>query len=239
MKKTRWIIPLVLLALFVAFFFGYTGVYCRADETAQEALKASAGVKVEQTEYGWFFDGPEEDTALIFYPGGKVEETAYAPLLHSLAENGADVCLVKMPFRLAFFSVNAAEEIMNRYGYKNWYIGGHSLGGVAAALYAEKHDLDGLVLLASYPTKEVDEPMLLVYGSEDGVLNLERVAQAEQYGSVEKTVIEGGNHAGFGNYGEQKSDGKAGISAEEQQAETTDIVIRWLGLHSVPDLPAE
>ena len=36
-----------------------------------------------------------------------------------------------------------------------------------------------------------------------------------------EVYISGGNHAQFGNYGVQKGDGTASISADEQQAQTT------------------
>ena len=65
-----------------------------------------------------------------------MEETAYAPLLKRLAGAGMDVYLVKMPFNLAFFGMNRAEKIMAQGGYENWYIGGHSLGGAMAAIFA-------------------------------------------------------------------------------------------------------
>ena len=38
-------------------------------------------------------------------------------------------------------------------------------------------------------------------------------------------MIEGGNHAQFGNYGAQKGDGEAVISAQEQQEETIRFVM--------------
>lgn len=98
--------------------------------SAYAALKSDDTVTVTQTAYGWFFDGPSETDALIFYPGGKVEETAYAPLLHALAERGMDCCLVSMPFRLAVFGVNKADQVMAQYDYAHWYIGGHSLGAL-------------------------------------------------------------------------------------------------------------
>lgn len=41
-------------------------------------------------------------------------------------------------------------------------------------------------------------------------------------------VIEGGNHAQFGSYGEQKGDGKPGIDASGQQKETADAVTDWI-----------
>ena len=49
-------------------------------------------VAVSQIDEGYFFDGPGTEDALIFYPGAKVDETSYAPLLNSLAEQGVD-CL--------------------------------------------------------------------------------------------------------------------------------------------------
>ena len=227
MKKTWWILALVLLLLTAAAFFAYTAAYYPAGEEGLRAL-TSDSVIVEETDFGWLFDGPSEDTALIFYPGAKVDEVAYAPLLHGLAETSMDVCLVKMPFHLAFFGANKAEALMARYDYANWYIGGHSLGGVMAVSYAADHDLRGIVLLASYPTKAVDEPILLIYGTEDGVLNRERVAEASHYGSVKECVIEGGNHASFGDYGPQAGDKTAAISAQEQQTQTLAAIAAWL-----------
>ena len=226
-KKKWWILPVILLLILVIAFFIFVTDYYHATDTALKALE-SDDVLIEQTEYGWFFDGPSSDKALIFYPGAKVEETAYAPLLHSLADSDIDVCLVKMPFHMALFGMNAASRIMNQYEYEQWYIGGHSLGGAIAANYAAAHDLDGVILLAAFPTKDVDEPMLLIYGSEDGVLNRERVAAADQFGAVKEVVIEGGNHAGFGEYGEQAGDNPADISPEEQVQITIDAISEWL-----------
>ena len=227
MKKKHWIIPAAVLLLAVAAFLAYTMNYYHASDEGLRAL-GSDGVIVEKTDFGWFFDGPAADTALIFYPGAKVDEAAYAPLLHRLAESDMDVFLVKMPFHLAFFGANKADDVLDTYNYARWYIGGHSLGGVMAVEYAADHDLQGVILLASYPTKAVDEPMLLLYGTEDGVLNMDRVEEASRFGAVETAVIEGGNHANFGNYGEQAGDKAAAISAEEQQEETVSAIEAWL-----------
>ena len=73
-----------------AVFFGWLGRYYRADAAALAALSSRDTVTVEKISGGWRFDGPGEDTALIFYPGAKVEAAAYAPLLLRLAEGGAD-----------------------------------------------------------------------------------------------------------------------------------------------------
>ena len=79
-----------------------------------------------------------------------------------------------------------------------------------------------MILLAAYPVKETDTDTLVIYGSEDGVLNMERTKKAGSLisGSYREYVIRGGNHAQFGDYGEQRGDGKAAITAEEQQTQT-------------------
>ena len=216
----------VLLLVLLGSFLFFSDYYPAAD-TALKALESDT-VLVEQTEYGWFFDGPAADRALVFYPGGKVEETAYAPLLHKLAANGIDVCLVRMPLHLAVFGMNRADGIMAQYEYERWYIGGHSVGGAVAANYAAAHDLDGVILLAAYPTKDVEEPMRMIYGTEDGVVDPKKFDAAHQFGTVEEVVIQGGNHAGFGDYGRQAGDGEAEISAEEQQQAAVDAVLAWI-----------
>ena len=228
-KRLFWVIPVIAILCIV--FLAYTGQYYHAEESAYTALKSDESVTVTQTEYGWLFDGPSETDALIFYPGGKVEETAYAPLLHRFAEQGMDACLVQMPFRLAVFGVNKADRVMERHDYERWYIGGHSLGGAMAASYAAAHGskLSGVFMLAAYPTKPLDEntKAWMIYGSEDGVLNRTRLEESRRYflSNSEIYVIEGGNHAQFGNYGKQAGDGNAVISSEEQQQRTAEWIL--------------
>ena len=236
MKKRICLIIFGVITLLVIAFLLYTGQYYHADKTALAALESDDTVQVTETEYGWFFDGPSETEALIFYPGAKVEETAYAPLLHLIAKEGMDVCLVKMPFRLAFLGINSADQIMQQYDYDSWYIGGHSLGGVMAADYASRHseELTGIVLLASYSVKPLDDSLhaISIYGSEDGVLNMEKYADAETSGywpdDTTEIVIEGGNHASFGDYGNQKGDGTASITPAEQQEITAEAISKFI-----------
>ena len=229
-KRRKWLVPAAVVLLLVCAFFIYTGDYYHADETAEAAMASDEKVRVITTDFGWLFDGASEENALIFYPGGKVEATAYAPLCRELAKNGIDVCLVEMPFRLAVFGKNRADRVFAAFHYAHWTIGGHSLGGVMAASYAADHadQLDGVILIASYTTKKIGDGLetVLIYGSEDGVLNmnkyrnnLENVPEdAKEY------VIEGGNHAQFGSYGVQSGDGQARITQERQVEETVRII---------------
>ncbi|MBQ9415898.1 MAG: alpha/beta hydrolase [Clostridia bacterium] len=231
-KKLLWIVPLSALVLLTIAFFIYTGQYYHADSAALSALESDDVVTVTQTDYGWLFDGPSESDALIFYQGAKVEETAYAPLMRLIAREGMDVLLVRMPFRLAFFGVNKANSLISRYDYNAWYIGGHSLGGAMAANYAAKHgeQLKGLILLAAYPTKPLDDELTVVSicGSADEVINREKMSAGDAYlpEKAVKCVIEGGNHAQFGNYGKQAEDGEPSITSEEQQKQTVEMIIK-------------
>lgn len=229
------VIALCVTAVVMAvFFFLYVSDYYRADASAEAAL-VSDEVRIEETDYGWFFDGPSDDAAMIFYPGAKVEETAYAPLLHRLAAAGMDVCLAQMPFHLAVFDKDAADEILKQYSYENWYIGGHSLGGAMAAEYAAGHSdaFSGLILLAAYSAGEIPSslPEIVLVGSEDRIINREKLALGRQYApeNYAEYVIEGGNHAQFGSYGEQKGDGSAAITPQQQAAETVERITDFTG----------
>lgn len=235
MKRGRTGRILALLPALLAIAFAvYVGQYYRADAKAVAALQSDDAVQISRTDYGWIFDGPSMERAMIFYPGGKVEETAYAPLLRQLAREGMDVCLVRMPLHLAIFGEDRAAGVLRERDYPHWYIGGHSLGGVCAASFAAAHSetLDGVVLLASYSTKTLDDSLdvRLICGSADGVLNRDQYEKNRRHapaGAVE-TVIEGGNHAQFGSYGTQRGDGTATISAEEQVRRTVRAILDGL-----------
>ena len=228
---------ILAILLVIAGVFGiYINDYYHAHEPASAALQSDTLVTVSEQDGSWVF-APEEPVAgLIFYPGGKVENTAYAPLLQDLAADGVLCVLVKMPCNLAVLDMNAADGIAGKFPHiDSWYIGGHSLGGAMAASYAAKHSdaWDGLVLLAAYSTADLTNSSLRVYttyGSEDGVLNREKL-EANR-GNLPKDTVEmginGGCHAGFGSYGHQKGDGVPTISAEEQQQQTADAVAAWI-----------
>ena len=232
-KKRILILSAVILVLAVMIAV-YLSDYSKADATALAALESSGTVEVTETDYGWFFDGPGTDAALVFYPGAKVEATAYAPLLRLLAENGTDVCLAEVPARMAFLAVNKAEKVMAGYDYDNWFTGGHSLGGWAAEHYASKHGegLQGVVLFAARPRDGVGVPELVLCGSEDGLVKPAETLDAGDVGeNVTLEIIEGGNHAQFGSYGTQSGDGTATVSAEAQREEGARLTAEWMREH--------
>ncbi len=233
-KKKRWLIPVIAIAVIMAVFFIYTADYYHAGGKAAEALKSDGAVAVSEVGDAWFFDGPSEGKALIFYPGAKVEASAYAPLMRRIAEGSADAFLLKVPFNLAFFGTGMAGDIISAYDYDEWYVGGHSLGGVAASDFASSHgdEVSGLILCAVYPANDVSRTgVLSVYGSNDTVLNMEKYKESMRLlpADMTETVIEGGNHAQFGDYGEQDGDSPAGISADEQQTLAAEAVDRFIG----------
>ena len=222
-----------IVAVFAIAFAIYMGNYYHASNPEADVADTDT-VKVVKTDNGYLFDGPGEDTALIFYPGAKVEAIAYAPLMKKLAAANIDCFLLEMPLRFAFFGINRADTVMETYGgdYRHWYIAGHSLGGVAAANYVAKHEdrFDGLILLASYTATDLsglDIKTVNIYGTEDGVLNREKLNESYALMPENSRAVQitGGNHAQFGDYGVQKGDGEAQISADEQQNQTVEGIL--------------
>lgn len=228
-KKTRKVKPIMitvmaLLVLIFGLFIGYVSDYYDADETAYALLTSTENVQFLNDNPIHFSPIEQSDTGIIFYPGGKVDEVAYTPLMQPLAEMGHETFVPEMPFHLAVFDVDAADAIIeNNPDIKYWYLGGHSLGAAMAASYvADNVDkIDGLILLAGYSTADLSQfnlPVLALYGSEDEVMDTEKVAEYRSNlpaDTNEETIL-GGNHAQFGRYGEQAGDGQAEISIEEQ-----------------------
>ena len=227
MKKRLKIILISLLLLLVLMgggFLIYASDYYRADETANAILQSGRA----QVRDDMIILRPEESSgsALIFYPGAKVEYTAYLPILEKLRQNGIASVLMKMPFNMAIFSVNAADKAFDELsGIDHWFIGGHSMGGAMASSYAAGHQekVKGLVLLGAYIYGDVaPKDALTVYGT----LNADLEKHIDYTDNV--VIIQGGNHAQFGNYGEQKGDPKALISREEQQDIAVQAILSFI-----------
>ena len=239
-KRKHRIIPLICVFVAIAVIFGacaiYLGDYYHADNAAIGAMLPEGSSWKETPDKTIVFEPDGAKKGFIFYPGGKVEYSAYIPLMQALAERGVLCVLVEMPFNLAVLDVNAADGIKEEYPeITEWYIGGHSLGGSMAASYAAKNaeDFAGLVLLAAYSTDDISESelaVLSVYGSEDGVLNMEKY---EKYSpklphDFEEYVIEGGCHAYFGVYGAQAGDGTPSITNKKQIEITAEKITEFM-----------
>ena len=230
--RARMAAGLLLLAVLGA---GYTYLNAgyTADETALAAMAPGEGITVTlPTEDLVIFGAEEPSAGLIFYPGGKVEHLAYAPLLRALAREGITCVLTEMPFDLAVLDMDAAEKARAQLPeIERWYIGGHSLGGAMAAACAAEHlaDYEGVILLAAYSTKDLnhsDLKVISLYGNKDTVLDMDKYREYRTNLPTDtvEAVLEGGNHAQFGSYGPQEGDGTATVLPEEQIAWAAEII---------------
>ena len=239
-KLRLWVkivIPVsVILIVNLSGFLIYFNIYYHATNEVNEYLKDDSEVIVKNTNEYYLFDNKaNNDKALIFYGGAKVEEKSYAPMLNKIAHQGIDVFLAKMPSKFALFDSQKADAIYKKNNqYTNVYLMGHSLGGVCASMNLSKTNLDykGIIFLASYPDKKLDDKYtaLSIYGSNDKVLNLKEYNKhTSNFPSGYQTkIIEGANHANYGYYGAQKADGKADITREQQIDITVGYITSFL-----------
>lgn len=239
-KKLKVIIPIIagiILVAVAAFIIAMKNPY-KPGEVAKDIIEnGTSGVSVRQyDDYTVFIPYKKNKVGFIFYPGAFVEYDAYAPLLVSLAEKGVFCAVVRMPENLAFLDIDRAELIKEEYpDIPTWFVGGHSLGGAMVSEYLADNyeDYSGIIMLASYPSADLTDtglPMLIVYGTEDGVLNRGALRRSEKKQPFYTTyyIINGGNHAQFGDYGKQLGDGVPNITAEKQISLTTDAMYDFI-----------
>lgn len=237
-KGKKWLRhALIILIVLVTACALYLGDYYRADQQAVAAFGAETAIEVQTLADGTTAFVPEQPRAgFIFYPGGKVEHTAYVPLMQACAQQGILCVLTEMPFRLAVLDIRAADGIREEFPeVENWYLGGHSLGGAMASAYLEEQAgrFDGLILLGAYASVDLSQSgleVLSLYGSEDGVLNREKYDSSKSNlpEKFTEVVIDGGCHAGFGFYGPQKGDGNPTLTTEEQIEFTVRTIIDFV-----------
>lgn len=218
-------IVLLVLAVLTGAFFWYVSDYYPADEIALEVLAQDSTIEV-QDDLTILSPSYPTDTAVIFYPGAKVEAEAYLPLLEQTGRPASPASWSTCPSAWRSLTQTRPEDVMEQFpDIQRWYIAGHSMGGAHGLPVCGKppDEVDGLILLGAYIYGDYPpEKTLTVYGSlnqsvEDHIDYTENVVE-----------IEGGNRAQFGNYGPQKGDLPATISAEEQQARTVAAIEEFL-----------
>lgn len=245
-KSKKLLITLISISTIIVAMAIATIIYCndysRAEDSVNEYLVSSDDVYVEHVvnnelnkEYYVFKPTSTINCGFMFYPGGKVEYTAYAPMLYKLAEEGILCICPKMPANLAILKQDMAKDLTELYPQvSKWYIGGHSLGGVCAAFYLEDNynDYEGLILLASYSSVDLSNTtldVLSIYGSNDTVLKIDEYNESlNNYPTLNEYVINGGIHAYMGYYGAQEGDGTATITRDSQQEQVINEIIDFV-----------
>ena len=205
-----------------------------AQDSAKEALQSNEQTTVS-FEKDWIHFAPTEEAfeiGVVFYPGGKVEAEAYAPIIRKISDAGISSYIVYVTGGLAILDQNAALGVFDTEPLEKWIVSGHSLGGVAAAKVSSDERVVGLSLWASYPASGNDLStsaiaVQSIVGTDDGVLNWEKWNEAKENlpSSTQWMEIEGGNHSQFGDYGFQDGDNVASISAEEQWLQTASGIL--------------
>ena len=158
--------------------------------------------------------------------------------MKSIASDGYLVFVPEMPINMAVFNSNIADEIIADYPeIDRWVIGGHSVGGVAAAQYTDKHPemIDGLAIWASYPAdstdiSDLDIPVLSIYGSRELRVNDASIRERKHLLPPDTFYkrIEGGDHHQFGSYEINPDDHLATISRASQHEQIIQATLEIL-----------
>jgi hypothetical protein len=257
---------IVLFTSLIVFLYGVgnvTAIECSHPSLpiASDALVSSSAVRVETVEVdSWDGLSPAEPDDNIYYafvpkgtvprgafiilPGGNCDPKAYAPAAHAIAAKRYLTVIVPMPNCVAIGGRGRADKIIEDFEeIENWVIGGHSVGGTAACIYADNHsNIDGVVIWASKAPgglEDTDMKVLTVYGSRDGRVGPEDVL--ENAGSLPVDTIfqeiEGGNHTQFGYFDTtpdpyMTDDNAATITLEKQQRIIVRVTTDFLNMIS-------
>jgi dienelactone hydrolase len=207
-------------------------------------LPLASGLKPPGVEVQDFLDyiqvlpdsGTADSVGLLFWPGGLVDPHSYIAPMAEFSRRGYRVVIAKVPSNLAILSISKGLELSQRLGGR-WVAAGHSLGGVAAAWTVADNPeaFEGLVMMASFPAedkslRQANLPVLSLYAEKDGLATPEEILANSGLlpSSTVYFEIPGGNHAGFGAYGDQDGDKPASISPATQHSLMADqMEIFW------------
>lgn len=240
LKKSLSLLFLTLAAVFIVWGIQWA-TYARPP--LPEAVAATQSDRlVTVTDSPWLTFIPAQDssdTGFIFYPGGRIDPRGYSDLMRAVAEKGYLVVVPTMPINMAIFNSNIADEIIAAHPeIAHWAIGGHSVGGTAAALYTSTHPkkIAGLAIWSSYPADNSDLsnlniPAILMYGGNETRVTDKSVGARKHLlpPDTQYIKIEGGDHHQFGTYQlTPKDENLATVSREEQHAQILTAIFELL-----------
>lgn len=228
-------LSLVIVLAIIAFYSWAIETY-EPSEELREFVQLDEVMRVDDALVFEPDEAVRSGVGLVLYPGAKVDRAAYSYYAQQLMNEGVTVVIPTMRLNFALFSPNVASAYIEQFSHvERWIVGGHSLGGVAAAMFAAEHEVDGLVLLAAYSSdgtdlREATFPVLSLSAEYDGLTTRADIEASKERLPAQTMFVEiaGGNHAQFGMYGAQKGDGTATISVIEQQQAMVTHTLQWL-----------
>lgn len=175
-----------------------------------------------------------EASGLIFFAGAKVEPEAYQATFRETVAAGRTVVIVQSFLNLPLFETRPLSDFTGLAPeVDTWAVGGHSMGGVKACMFAESEpdDVAALVLFASYCADDAlagrdDLDVLSLSATNDGLATPAKIGAsvADLPADTRFEAIEGAVHAQFGAYGEQPGDGRPTISDDQARAKITEAL---------------
>lgn len=211
------------------------------DDRAWASVRADPNVVLGRHD-DWVSLAPGDrppDRGLVFYPGAHTDPRAYLPTWAPIVRaTGVTVFVPRMPLHFAPLDVGAAGRVMaGNPQIARWWVGGHSFGGFAAARFLERRaavDVEGAVLWASYPPRDVALParmrVLAVTGGRDGIVPTAHAREnAAGVPGVLLREIAGMEHSQFGAYRSMFGDGDPTISDAAAHLELASVTSAFLG----------
>ncbi len=229
---------LVVLTLLVVGFLVWAKTVMQGERPASLEAWTDERVSIESFDDSVVMTPVDEvsDRGLVFIPGARVAPYAYmAKLVDVVAETGTTVVITKPILNLAFFDQRPLETFTRHAPeVSDWYVGGHSLGGVRACMMATEEDVAGVVFFGSYCANDLSGSglaVLSISGSEDGLSTPGKIEGAAHLLPADATFveIEGANHASFGDYGVQPGDGVSTAPDPEVRDEITRALGEFWG----------
>lgn len=172
---------------------------------------------------------------LVMYPESNVNPAAYAYKMGGIAQSGVVVIIAKTPLNMPQLDTRTMADFAKLAPQvTDWYVAGHGEGGKKACEQAQSTQYKGLILFGSYCTVPINDAIsaLDIQGGNDTVLNKTDVdynVTNLAYGTT-KEVIQGLNHAGFGDYGPQSGDGKLDLPDVDVRTRLTNLVSKFMGI---------
>lgn len=238
----------IIWITFGIFFMLWMANSFRAQGFDKSILESDSTITIEETSHFLSFrpNASLQPVGLIFFPGGMVQPEAYAPMSRTIAEQGYNVFIVKLPFGSAPLESQEASVMQealrimdSNESIESWVVGGHSRGAAIASRFAYLHGdtFDGLILIGTSHPKEAafnlsntTLAVTKIYASNDGLASMEEVKANAIYlpNNTTWVLIDGGNHSQFSYTGKLLGDNAATISQEEQQKLTIAAILSVL-----------